>query len=102
ATYLVPPDADCRDLCFDILYVENKPPSGLDAFDAVDDAMYRLIDEKLDVDPKDGVIEMLDLNGDEVPDTYFKPESMWFDATDELGIQSLWGPASARLVVWTD
>ncbi|MFH1788193.1 MAG: hypothetical protein ABH834_02285, partial [Candidatus Altiarchaeota archaeon] len=100
ATYLVPPDADCRDLCFDILYVENKPPSGLDAFDAVDDAMYRLIDEKLDVNPKDGVMEKVDIDGDSVPDMYFDPETMWFDATDELGIQSLWGPASAKLIVW--
>ena len=100
STFLIPVDADCKDLCFDILYVENNPPTGLDAYDAIDDAMYRLLDGKLDVNPKDGVIEMLDANHDTVPDTYFNADSMWFEATDELGIQTLWGPETAKLIVW--
>ncbi|MBU2260283.1 hypothetical protein KKC44_06820, partial [Patescibacteria group bacterium] len=68
-TYLIPLYADCRDLCFDITYLPYHPPGAppdnpLDAHDAVDDAMYRLLDQKLDVDPKDGVIEKLDLDRD--------------------------------------
>ena len=99
-TVPVPLDFDCRDLCFNILYEKDKPPEGLDAHDAIDDAMYRLLDEELDVDPKDGVIEMLDFDRDGVNDTYFDPESMWFDAQDNLGIQSLWGPTAAKLIIW--
>ena len=100
ATYLVPPDADCHDLCFDINYVPDSPPTGLDAHDAIDDAMYRLISQKLDISPKDGSIEKLDVDHDGTPETCFDPEHMWFDATDRLGIQSLWGPENAKLIVW--
>ena len=105
ATYLVPPDADCGSLCFNITYLPlhppgNPPDNSLDAHDAIDDAMYRLLDLKLDVSPKDGVIERLDVDRDGTPETCFDPEHMWFEAKDELGIQSLWGPESAKLIVW--
>ena len=105
-TYLVPVEADCRDLCFNITYIADhlpgEPPDNpLDAHDAIDDAMYRLLDERLDVSPKDGIIEKMDLNRDGVPDTYFDTANMWFDAKDELGIQTLWGPSAAKLIVWS-
>ncbi|MFH1788409.1 MAG: NosD domain-containing protein [Candidatus Altiarchaeota archaeon] len=97
-SYLVPPDCDIN--CDQQIYSHNNPPAGLAAHDAIDDAMYRLLDEKLDVNPKDGVIEMLDVNHDGTADTYFDANHMWFEAADELGIQALWGPEAAKLVVW--
>lgn len=99
-TFAIPPDADCPDLWYDNFYTNNTPPSGLDAYDAIDDAMYRLLDEKLDVNPKDGVVEQLDLDHDGLADTYFTTNQMWFETTDKLGIQTMWGPEAFRLVVW--
>jgi hypothetical protein len=98
ASYFVPPECNYR--CQDILYESGVPPSGADALDAVDDAMYRLLDQKLDVNPKDSSIEKLDVDHNGVPDTYFDPDHMWFDAEDRLGVQSLWGPTVFKLVVW--
>ena len=96
---LVP--ADCKMLCNPITYTPNIPPSRADAHDALDDAMYRLLDQKLDVTPKDGFIDKFDIDDDGTRETCFDSEYMWFDAKDELGIQSMWGPETARLVVWT-
>ena len=98
-TYLVPPSADCGDLCFDLTYVAGSPPTGLDSYDAIDDGMYRLLYQRLDSD-HDSIIEKLDVDHDGIPDTFFNPEKMWFDAQDNLGIQTLWGPEVFKLVVW--
>ena len=99
ATYLVP--LGCSFMCNEMLYVAGDPPSGVNAFDAIDDAMYRLLYEELDVDPKDSFIEEVDINHDGLLDMCFDPDHMWFDAKDELGIQSMWGPGLMRLVVWS-
>jgi len=99
ATYSVPPNADCKDLCFDLAYAAGNPPSGLDAYDAIDDSVYRLLYQRLDRD-HDSIIEKLDVDHDGTPDTYFDPDRMWFDAQDNLGIQTLWGPEVFKLVVW--
>ncbi len=80
-------------------YVAGSPPSGLDEYDAVDDAMYRLLFDRLDKN-HDSVVEELDTDHNGIPDTYFNPERMWFNAQDKLGIQSLWGPEVFKLVVW--
>ena len=101
-TFAVPPDADCPDLWTDTFYTNNTPPSGLDAFDAIDDAMYRLLDEKLDVNPKDGVVEQLDIDHDGLPETHFNTNKMWFDTQDQLGIQTMWGPELFKLIAWIE
>ncbi len=97
--YLVPPGADCGDLCFNLTYAAGSPPAGLDAYDAIDDSMYRLLFQRLDKDA-DSVVEKLDTDHNGVADTYFNPEKMWFDAQDKLGIQTMWGPEVFKLVVW--
>jgi hypothetical protein len=97
--YLVPPGVLCGDLCFDLTYVAGSLPAGLDEYDAIDDAMYRLLFERLDRD-HNNIIEKLDVDHDSVPDTFFNPDKMWFDAQDKLGIQTLWGPEVFKLVVW--
>ena len=98
ASFLVP--EDCKIRCDPITYLHGIPPSGRDEHDAIDDAMYRLLDQELDTTPKDNFIEKLDIDDDGVPETCFDPEHMWFDAKDEIGIQSLWGPETAKLIVW--
>jgi len=97
--YLVPPNADCKDLCFDLMYTAGSPPTGLDEYDAIDDSMYRLLYQRLDKN-HDNIIEKLDTDHNGVADTYFNPERMWFDAQDKLGIQTMWGPQVFKLVVW--
>ena len=101
-TYPIPADGSCSSICNTILYDPTSPPSGDDEHDAIDDAMYRLLFEKIDEAPQDGVITKVDANGDGIPETCFDPELMWFDAKDEIGIQSLWGPTTSKLVVWTE
>jgi hypothetical protein len=86
-------------LCFDLTYVAGSLPAGLDEYDAIDDAVYRLLFQRLDRN-HDSVIEKLDVNHDGVPDTFFNPDKMWFDAQDKLGIQTMWGPEVFKLVVW--
>jgi len=76
--------------------------------DAIDDAVYRLLAEKLDTGlggagfaAGDGRVDMLDVNHDGAADTYFNPNTMWFEAGDELKAQALWGPVLlVKLVVW--
>ena len=99
ANYVIP--LGCSHNCNDFTYIKDSPPSGINAHDVIDDALYRLLDEKLDISPKDGVIEMLDIDDNGVPDTYFDAESMWFEIQDQLGIQSLWGPTAAKLIIWS-
>jgi len=55
--------------------------------DAIDDAVYRLLDEKLDSD-QDGVIDV-EYN-----------ENMTFNAEGRIGVQRMWGPIQMRLIVW--
>jgi hypothetical protein len=99
-TYLVPPGISCGGgLCFDLTYVAGSLPAGLDEYDAIDDSMYRLLFERLDRN-HDSVVEKLDVDHDGVPDTFFDPNRMWFDAQDKLGIQTMWGPEVFKLVVW--
>ena len=99
ASYIVP--SDCSFNCNDWTYMKDSPPSGIHAHDVVDDALYRLLDEKLDVSPKDGVIDQLDVDDNGVAETFFDAESMWFDVEDRLGVQTLWGPVNAKLIVWS-
>jgi hypothetical protein len=98
-SYLVPSGVSCGDLCFDLTYVAGSLPAGLDEYDAIDDSMYRLLFERLDRN-HDSVVEKLDVDHDGVPDTFFDPNRMWFDAQDKLGIQTMWGPEVFKLVVW--
>lgn len=55
--------------------------------DAVDDAVYRLLNETLDLD------------GDGVMDIPYR-DNMTFDAEGRIGVQTLWGPMEMRLIVW--
>lgn len=60
--------------------------------DAIDDAMYRLLD-KLDTDPNDGVINLID--GKE-----FNSTKMKFEAAN-VSVKTLWGPATVKLIIWS-
>lgn len=97
-SYSIPPD--CSFMCNNMLYSAGDPPSGIDAYDVIDDAIYRLLDEKLDIDPKDSYLDEVDLDEDGIPDICFDSDNMWFSTTGELGIQTMWGPELFRLVVW--
>lgn len=57
--------------------------------DAVDDAVYRLLNGTLDV------------AGDGIIDIPYHPENMSFEAEGQIGTQSMWGPVQMRLVVWS-
>jgi hypothetical protein len=57
--------------------------------DAVNNAVFRLLNETLDVSPRDGRIDM----------NY--TINMSIDAEGKIGVQSLWGPLEIRLVVWS-
>jgi hypothetical protein len=56
--------------------------------DAIDDAVFRLLNQSLDTD-KDGRINV-DYN-----------LNMSFDADGKMGVQSMWGPVQMRLIVWS-
>ena len=61
------------------------PPGGEDA---LTDAVYRLLNQTMDVSPKDGVVDItLD-------------EEMSFGTHGKIGVQSLWGPAIIKIVIW--
>lgn len=64
--------------------------------DASDDAMHRLL-VRADVDGN-GVIGPWILEGPE--EVYFDPQSMWFVVDQSARVQTLWGPTTAKLVVW--
>jgi hypothetical protein len=61
-------------------------PSGGE--DALIDAVYRLLNQTLDTDPTDGVV---DINID---------QKISFGTHGKIGVQSLWGPAILKIVVW--
>ncbi len=61
--------------------------------DAINDAMYRLLNETMDADGN-GVVDKI------TQDEYFNPESMVFNADGSIGIKSLWGPSLFKLIVW--
>lgn len=56
--------------------------------DALIDAVYRLLNQTLDTEPRDGI---LDINID---------EKISFGTHGKIGVQSLWGPAIVKIVVW--
>ena len=100
-SYLLPPDCSYR--CLDIVYVSDLVLTGIDAYDAIDDAMLRLLTQRLDVKPADGVIDQLDINPkDTVPDLYFNANNMWFEGEDRLGVQTMWGPEVFKLIAWME
>jgi len=72
----------------DFEYPVSNPPFVTD--DAVDDAVYRLLNQTLDTDsPKDGRINV-DYS-----------ENMSFESEGKMGVQSMWGPVQMRLIVWS-
>ena len=56
--------------------------------DAVSDAIYRLLTQ-------------LDINGDGRLELLFDPAMINFEMSQASGVQSLWGPAEFKLIVWT-
>ncbi|MBD3261190.1 MAG: hypothetical protein GF334_05825 [Candidatus Altiarchaeales archaeon] len=61
--------------------------------DAAVDSMYRLLNESLDTNPRNGLIGPpgeIDYTGD----------GFYFDSTDLIRGQGLWGPVELRLVLW--
>jgi hypothetical protein len=58
--------------------------------DAIDDAVYRLLNETLDTAIPKGILDdWVEYNG-----------NMTFDAEGRIGVQALWGPLQMRLIVW--
>jgi len=73
--------------------------------DAVDDAMYRLLNESMDrgdggFQVGDGVVDWFDFDRDGSYELAFHEDTMWFDSEDDLVTRSLWGPAVVKLIVW--
>ncbi|MFH1834874.1 MAG: hypothetical protein ABH851_01655, partial [Methanobacteriota archaeon] len=69
----------------------------------IDDAMLRLLTQRLDVKPADGVVDQLDIEPPYgVPDLYFDANNMWFEAEDRLGVQTMWGPEVFKLIAWME
>jgi hypothetical protein len=59
--------------------------------DALVDAVYRLLNETLDVIPPKGVVDAwVGYN-----------ENMTFKTEGRIGVQSMWGPLQMRLIVWS-
>ncbi|MFH1054840.1 MAG: hypothetical protein V1744_01965 [Candidatus Altiarchaeota archaeon] len=71
----------------DYVYKEKSGPITTD--DAVDDAVYRLLNGTLDT------------NGDGIMDLEYKRDKMEFQTEGKIGVQTLWGPIQMRLVVWS-
>jgi hypothetical protein len=57
--------------------------------DAVNDAVYRLLNETLDTTPRNGEMDLI-----------FN-QNRTFQAAGRIGVQTLWGPMRMRLVVWS-
>jgi hypothetical protein len=55
--------------------------------DAISDAAYRLMNQ-------------LDLDDDGRVDLIFDPDMINFEISEASGVQSLWGPAQFKLIVW--
>ncbi|MBD3387387.1 MAG: hypothetical protein GF416_00350 [Candidatus Altiarchaeales archaeon] len=85
----VPEDYDGADCNAEVEHLYSKldtsPPN---TDDAVDDAMYRLLNNTLDVN-EDGILDIA-IN-----------ENMSFQSEGRIGVQTLWGPVQMRLVVWS-
>ena len=58
--------------------------------DASNDAVYRLLSEKLDKN-NNGVIDN---------EFNFNDTTMFFETQGLIGVQSLWGPAIINIIVW--
>lgn len=84
----IPPgyEGDCDSSWHQYITSDHVPPN---SDDAIDHAVYRLLNETLDAN-RNGIIEEVGYN-----------ENMTFDAEGKIGVQTLWGPVRMRLVVWT-
>jgi hypothetical protein len=56
--------------------------------DAIDDAVYRLLNGTLDED------------GNGIIDITYDQDHMAFEAEGKIGVQNMWGPLKMRLIVW--
>lgn len=81
----IPFGYNCGSMVFNYTNSSHSHPN---TDDAVDDAVYRLLNETLDLD------------GNGVMDIQFNNESMRFWVDGDIGVQSMWGPATLKLIVW--
>ncbi|VVB51090.1 Uncharacterised protein [uncultured archaeon] len=86
-TQNIPPSYAGIDTCW-YTPLSHGPPA--DKSDAAKDAVYRLLNETMDVN-KDGVIDS---------EVGFNPTTMKLESQPLIGVQSLWGPSIIELIVW--
>jgi len=80
----IPPSYPGSDIC----YYTAGSSSLIETEDALVDSMYRLLNKTLDSN-QDGVI-----------DVDFNEATMSFQTHGMINVQSLWGPAVVKLIVW--
>ncbi|MFH1125581.1 MAG: hypothetical protein V1703_00505 [Candidatus Altiarchaeota archaeon] len=71
-----------------ICYYTSSSHSPIQTEDAMVDGMYRLLNQTLDSD-QNGVIDLT-----------FDEDAMSFQTHGTIGVQSLWGPAVIKVIVW--
>jgi len=86
-TYIsnIPPSYVGPNVCS---YALNTPPT---TKDALNDAIFRLLNQTMDTSPKDGVVDN---------SVNFNAVNMSFQTHGMIGVQSLWGPAILKVIVW--
>jgi len=83
----IPPSYTGSDSC-SYTQASHDPPA---TKDATNDAVFHLLNDTMDTNPRDGVIDN---------SVNFNDVNMSFQTHGMIGVQSLWGPAILKVIVW--